>query len=300
MKEAKAPENQSTTPKSVIGIGTDGNPVNMDLWEYFLLEDGTYILNDSETSTDKGYNGTFTTNGEIIGFIPELISTDNGKNYKKVTNLRSLFRGCSELKIAPAIPKTVTNAMNLFHSCSSLEKAPTIPNGVIIMQGTFYNCSSLENTPFIPSTVTNMQGTFQGCVSLKKVTNISINAINMRATFNGCMVLENVPEIPDSVEDIYICFRDCQKLKNVSKIPSKVTNIQSSFVRCYELSGTIIVDANITETTIVNSFLNAAHNDTLTLKCNNTVYNLFYDETRTNKINSDICGYDSNIILEKI
>ena len=29
----------------VIGIGTDGQPVDMDLWEYTLLDDNTYALN---------------------------------------------------------------------------------------------------------------------------------------------------------------------------------------------------------------------------------------------------------------
>ena len=299
MKEAQAPEEQITQPKNIIGIGTDGKPVNMDLWKFLLLEDGTYILNESETSTTTGYNGSFTADGKIIGYIPEFISVDNGANYKEVSNLRSLFKECNDLKTAPAIPKTATNIMNLFHSCSNLETAPSIPSGVIIMQGTFYNCSSIENAPYIPNTVTNMQGTFQGCGLLKSVINISNNATNMRATFNGCILIENIPDLPESVEDIYMCFRDSQKLKKVSKIPSRVTNIQNSFVRCYELSGILIIDANLTEANIKYCFMNASHNDTLTLKCNNEIYDLFYDENRTNKINSNVCEYDSNIILER-
>ena len=35
----------------VIGIGTDGKPVDMDLWEYTKLDDGTYALNSEETMT---------------------------------------------------------------------------------------------------------------------------------------------------------------------------------------------------------------------------------------------------------
>ena len=47
MANAVAPETQDEERnKDVIGIGTDGKPVDMDLWEYSLLEDGTIALRD--------------------------------------------------------------------------------------------------------------------------------------------------------------------------------------------------------------------------------------------------------------
>lgn len=83
---AKAPEEQKEERNNgVIGIGTDGKVVNMDLWEYTKLDDGTYGLNtvnglDSTGSSgrNKGYRGAFTDKGEIIGTIPTYISIDNG------------------------------------------------------------------------------------------------------------------------------------------------------------------------------------------------------------------------------
>ena len=40
---AKAPKEQNEERNNgVIGIGTDGKVVNMDLWKYILLADGTY------------------------------------------------------------------------------------------------------------------------------------------------------------------------------------------------------------------------------------------------------------------
>ena len=74
MENAVAPESQNEERnEGVIGIGTDGKPVDMDLWKYMLLDDGTFILNDSEEPTEAGYVGTFNENGEIIGTIPKYI-----------------------------------------------------------------------------------------------------------------------------------------------------------------------------------------------------------------------------------
>ena len=56
---AKAPEEQKEIRNNnVIGLGTDGKPVNMDLWEYTLLEDNTYGLNSNEVFNNKEIGGT--------------------------------------------------------------------------------------------------------------------------------------------------------------------------------------------------------------------------------------------------
>lgn len=58
MANAKAPESQiEERNNGVIGIGTDGKPVNMDLWEYTLLDDGTYGLNTENGLDDTGSAG---------------------------------------------------------------------------------------------------------------------------------------------------------------------------------------------------------------------------------------------------
>ena len=55
----KHPDQKTST---AIGVGTDGRAVNMDLWEYTLLDDGTYGLNDQEALSlnvsSTGYNGS--------------------------------------------------------------------------------------------------------------------------------------------------------------------------------------------------------------------------------------------------
>ena len=50
MANAVEPESQDEERNErVIWIGTDGNSVDMDLWEYTLLEDNTYCLNDENS-----------------------------------------------------------------------------------------------------------------------------------------------------------------------------------------------------------------------------------------------------------
>ena len=104
---AKAPKEQKEERNNgVIGIGTDGKPVNMDLWEYTLMDVGSYVLNDdqytiqdskdSSIERSGGYLGTIKDNGQIEGTIPQYISVDNGKTYVQVISLRDTFRKIEE------------------------------------------------------------------------------------------------------------------------------------------------------------------------------------------------------------
>ena len=53
---------QDGSTSNLIGIDNDGNTVNMLLWEYTLMDTGTYVLNDneyySENSSDSNINRT--------------------------------------------------------------------------------------------------------------------------------------------------------------------------------------------------------------------------------------------------
>lgn len=213
----KAPEEQTTTSKSVVGIGTDGKAVNMDLWKYTIINEGTeYGLNSEngldfsgESGREKGYIGDFTPEGKIIGTVPQYISEDGGKTFLPVTSLVHTFYQCTGLKIAPEIPTTVNNMYVAFYYCTTLEVAPTkIPYGVTDLNWTFCSTKIVSFNTKIPKTVTSM-----------------------RATFQDCLALENVyTEIPDSVIDISACF-----------------------ARCQSLVGTIVINANVTGAVINNS-----------------------------------------------
>ena len=133
---AKAPEeHKEERNNGVIGIGTDGKPVNMDLWEYTLLEDGTYGLNTKSYLIDGGkftvgYRGTFSEDGRIIGTVPQYISQNNGTTFAQVTSMKGSLDEFDELVIAPEIPDTVTVLASTFWGCKNLKVAPKIPNNV--------------------------------------------------------------------------------------------------------------------------------------------------------------------------
>ena len=48
---ANAEKHPAQKISMAIGVGTDGKAVNMDLWGYTKLDDGTYALNSDETMT---------------------------------------------------------------------------------------------------------------------------------------------------------------------------------------------------------------------------------------------------------
>lgn len=269
---AKAPEGQKEERnKGVIGIGTDGKPVNMDLWEYTRLNDGNYGLNTKEAFNNKevggnnetnistmGYKGDFK-DGKIIGKVPQYISVDNGKNYKEITSMYITFINCKELKEAPDIPETVSNLMGTFVGNSNLMTVKALPSYVINLTSTFYECSSLsyignlpskglqsmpftfyacenlENIPSIPNEVQNMRATFEGCSKLKEISKFPDLLINMERTFSGCRSLTNVPNIPLNVINMKRAFYQCTNLIAISNIPNKVENMNDTFKYCTNL-----------------------------------------------------------------
>ena len=200
----------------VIGIGTDGKPVDMDLWEYTKLDDGTYALNSEETMTavkeenwleaKMGYLGTFTENGKIDGMIPQYIKGETDDTFIPVTDLTYLFARNENIKVMPDIPNTVINMNNTFLRCINLTTLSKIPVGVINMQSTFAHCTLIKDAPQIPNTVENMTGT----------------------------------------------FRDCTNLVSAPTIPNSVTNMQEAFINCSKLTGTITINANLTGAVLSN------------------------------------------------
>ncbi len=219
-------------------MGTDGRSVNMDWWEYTLLEDGTYGLNDLESLNANGSEGTagylgdFTSDGRIVGTVPTYISTDNGKNFIPVTSLKYTFSGCQgeleNLIIAPKIPITVTKMDMAFYKTTSLKYAPSIiPDNVEKMNYTFAECTNLETTPKLGKNIKDLTATFMN-------TNIT-----------------KAPEIPNGVNNMQFTFHNCKSLVTPpSVIPNSVTNMLQTFFECSKLQGEITINANIDESIV--------------------------------------------------
>ena len=281
IKNAKAPESQKEERNNgVIGIGTDGKTVNMDLWEYTKLEDGTYALNDEATlkgegTRTSGYDNEDLVDGKIQGSVPKYIKTSLDDRFIEVTNVDFLFYK-SNLEEAPLFPNTIKSMWATFDSCKNLTKVYSIPNGVTNMRATFSLCTSLSSVPDIPDSVVNMKYTFNGCSSLVKAPKISENVTDMYATFsgcsklkeapimpnkvtimektfNGCKELIKAPNIPNGVTNMRATFNECTNLTTgPSIIPNTVTNMYATFRNCNKLQGKIRIDANITGAIIEN------------------------------------------------
>ena len=260
MAEAKA----NRQGYEAIGIGTDGELVDMNLWFYNAgssantLNLGTIGRIGSDSWGDvTGYRGDFV-DGKIIGSIPQYIMPEGEEIYYPVTELRSTFSGCIQLKFAPEIPSTitnmdrtfnyctnlisppsipnsVTNMSSTFNGCSSLTTAPIIPNSVTNMDYTFYECSSLTIAPEIPNSVTNMNWTYRDCINLRSSGEIKANEAVLYYTFSGCNNLNSTPVISGSVKSLYGVFSQCENLTNVSNFPAGVEDLQMTFYECSNL-----------------------------------------------------------------
>ena len=217
MANAIAPDSQDEERnEGVIGIGTDGKPVDMDNWDYILLDNGTFGLNSindisgGSSSWKAGYLGRYTENGEIEGAVPTYISIDRGKTFQKVTEATMTFYNCKDLTVMPKLPSTITSTYYTFYECSNLEEITSIPSNVTNMEGIFLQCTSLNEVPTIPNGVTNLTSAFKS-TAIETMPEIPDSVTIMNNTFGGCINLTNIKSLPKNLENINACFRRVHK-----------------------------------------------------------------------------------------
>ena len=211
--------------KKDIGIGTDGKPVNLNLWDYEIINGNEIHLGIQPGQTIyPSYKNENIVNGKIIGTVPQYIYINGEGEPYVVTDMTSAFSGCTDMIEAPVIPDTV---YSLFW--------------------TFSNCTSLSIPPIIPPSVTNLNNTFVWCSNLKVSPSLPESIRYMSKTFSECINLEEAPVIPDGVEVMYETFRGCTSLKTAPAIPKSVTSMSRTFYKCTKLQGTIRIDADPTE-----------------------------------------------------
>ena len=255
MANAVVPKEQ--TNKNVIGIGTDGNTVNMDLWKYTPDEEtGGYALNTKEGIASggervAGYRGIVEEDGTIEGTVPQYIKENNG-DWTPVTSLYRTFQGddstneeLKKLSTAPKIPTTVKSMQMTFENCQILEKVTCIPGSVKDMNWAFDVYTALKEMPQIGYGVEIMIGTFAGCSELKKLTVLPDTVENLYYTFANCSSLQEVPNIPSNVSNMRQTFWNCTKLGKIEiTLPENVENIHQTFAGCTNLEGIITINCN--------------------------------------------------------
>lgn len=255
----KHPDQSSTNAD--VGIGTDGKPVNMDLWTYEIINTNEIRLGIREYIC-VGYSGydnsKITETGEIQGKVPQYIKKDGQDEFYPVTDMCVTFMNCTNLKIAPEFPSTVTNlgawdesdngtgSIGTFYNCTNLEVAPKIPTKVKNLTNCFSGCTKLRTAPEIPEGVTNMSYTFGGCEKLEAAPMIPSSVTKMQGTFAGCTSISAVSEIPSNVNNMVGTFRNCTSLTTAPVIPSSVKNMSYTFSGCTKLTGNLIINASPT------------------------------------------------------
>ena len=168
-----------------IGIGTDGKPVNLDLWIYRSENNKEIILNSATGSGNTGgYQNSNIVDGRIVGTVPQYIKLAGETDFYTVTDMSNTFIFCNALTIAPEIPSTVTNLQWTF-SNTGIKEAPIIPKSVTNMGCTFCYCTSLTTAPIIPEKVDIIVHAFMACPKLQGTIEINANPSSYESCFDG-------------------------------------------------------------------------------------------------------------------
>ena len=104
---------------------------------------------------------------------------------------------------------------------------------------------SINNKPIV-----SMLDTFIECDKLTKAPDIPETVTNLMYAFGGCKALQEAPTIPENVTSIHGMFSICSSLTTLPEgftIPNTVTDFGHCFYGCTLLTGTIEVNANITD-----------------------------------------------------
>ena len=154
-----------------------------------------------------------------------------------------MFRGCTGLTQAPALPATTLAPYcyeYMFYGCTSLTQAPALPATTVAIYCYTYmfrDCTSLTQAPTLPATTmmnycySNM---FDGCTSLIQAPALPATTLATccyRWMFDGCTSLTQAPALPATTlaESCYkSMFRGCTSLTQVPALPA--TNLKRE---CY-------------------------------------------------------------------
>ena len=246
-------EDQSKTNND-IGIGTDGKPVNMDLWNYQKITDKNEImLSTWRSGRGPGYSNKNIKNGKIQGKIPAYIKPAGSDKFYTVTSMEYTFVDCKDLEeMTEEIPSKVTNFDRMYEGCTKLTKI-TLQN--IPEPGKIGYYPSITSI-IIPKNVENIDAQLFNENSLQEI--IVDNENKCYSSVNGVLFDKDKKtiiaypteksgesyEIPDSVTTIGdYAFAGCRGLTSIT-IPDSVTSIgDCAFVECTGLTSITIPDS---------------------------------------------------------
>ena len=249
--------------------GTSGTYVQNEVYRILESGDATQYMPTSElqniTTLKKLLDATKSAASlfsEYLGTtVNELIAYNDTSN---VTNMQSMFYGCSKLTTIPPLDRSkVTNMYGTFYGCSSLTSIPQLDTSkVTYMNSMFSGCSKLTTIPQLDtSKVTNMGSMFNGCSSLTSIPQLDTsNVISMDSMFKQCSKLTTIPQFDISkVNFLNAMFQGCSNLKSILMTGMK-TSFDISASTKFETSDLV---------TILNNLATVTSTKTLTMGATN-------------------------------
>ena len=180
------------------------------------------------------YDLTYDNNGDwtnLFQFEKDKVEEILGINSENITNMNSAFSRLSISKIPLFDTSSVTNMRSMFSGCSNLETVPSFDtSSVTDMSWMFQNCVKLVTVPtFNTTNVTNMNSMFQGCESLTTVPLFdTANVTNMDNLFRDCFALTSIPLFnTSSVTSMSYMCKDCFSVASGALALYEQASIQS-------------------------------------------------------------------------
>ena len=295
----------------------------------YLIDSG---LKDSNNSEQSLYNLYIVSDAPI--FAPtdclkifsdfsnlKTINFNNNFNTSKVTNMQSMFSGCSSLtslNLDNFNTSSIMNIKQMFYHCESLitlnlSSFKTL--NVTNMYGIFESCKSLTSldlSSFNTSKVTTMEMMFFGCSSLVSLDLSSFNTSNVTNMWNMFMSCSSLTSLDLSsfntskVTSMINMFSGCSSLTSLNLDnfnTSNVTDMSSMFDGCSSLTNLDLNNFNTSKVTNMRYMFNKCSSLTsLDLSSFNTskvtsMINMFYNcskiQTELNIMNTTVPKYNN-------
>ena len=147
---------------------------------------------------------------------------------------RGMFKGCTSLVEAPALPATEladSCYIGMFSGCTSLSAPPALPAEKLAEDcyaAMFKGCTSLKDTPVLPATEladSCYYSMFEDCTSLVEAPALPATELADSCyigMFSGCTSLVEAPALPAmelAMFYYYGMFEGCISLKDRSNLP---------------------------------------------------------------------------------
>lgn len=190
-----------------------------------------------------------------------------------------MFRGCTSLTQAPALPATTLAAncyQYMFSGCTSLTQAPALPATTLTdycYANMFRDCTSLTRASALPATTLAnncYNQMFRGCISLTQAPELPATTLAERCyyyMFNGCTSITQAPALPSTTlaKECYGgMFNRCTSLTKAPNMLPATTLVDNCYKFMFEFTA-IMAIPRIMATTYATASCEGMFDDIKTL-----------------------------------